>query len=138
MPAPPGKYGPDQHFNSEALSIMAAKYVVTAALALFAGSTCAQGLEVPAIPGEQPRTPVVWATMDAFDLERTKLRTGKPLVAFDAEFLRQKESRQQAQLDRLRIRLAEQRRETPQAGQPDGDATIGPGRRGASPATGSQ
>lgn len=117
----------------------ALKYAVMVGMGLFAAGTYGQSMEVPAIPGDNPRTPIVWGSMDAFDLERTNLRTGQPLVTFEAQFREQKERQQRARMDRLRTRVASRLRETGHAGgQPAGDAAVGTGRRGSSPAAGSQ
>jgi hypothetical protein len=112
-------------------------------LALFATAAFGQGVplsvertseiagEVPAIPGETARTPVIWGAMNAFDLSQRAWRTPRPAVTFDATYLEQRAREQQASLDRLRVRYAERMRATRMAGSRpsgDADASVGAGK----------
>jgi hypothetical protein len=80
-------------------------------LALLALLVCAapawsQGNEVPAQP-DKARTGIVWGVMDAVDLSAARLRTSRPAISFEAEYIQRNRADNAAAMERMRARMAE-------------------------------
>ena len=62
-----------------------------------------EGNEIPAQP-EKPR--IVWGVMDAVDLSAARLRTSRPTISFEADYIERNRADNAAAIERMRARMA--------------------------------
>lgn len=67
----------------------------------------AQGNEVPADAGEKLRTGIAWGVMDAIDLGATRVKSARPSIAFEADYIGRHKAGNAASIERMRARMLE-------------------------------
>ena len=98
-------------------------------------ASAANAVEVPeSLRGINYPPPVIWGSMDAFDLKQRAWREKRPTLAIERSYLEQKQQQRQASIERERIRYAQRLQDTQHAGKPP-SASVGAGEPAPSPAT---
>ena len=62
--------------------------------------------ETPAQATEKARTGIVWGVMDAQDLAASRVKSNRPSVTFQTEFVERHKSENAAAIERMRARMA--------------------------------
>jgi hypothetical protein len=77
------------------------------ALSGLLAATAWAGTEVPANTTDKPRTGIVWGVMDAQDLAAVRVKSSRPAITFETEYVGRHKSENAATIERMRARMAE-------------------------------